>query len=94
MAFVFYDFTFSAAPRHTDILRFYVVHENYENLLESNVLGLLWNYTNEMMFVHTNYEGVDYPFEAFCKKEEGHQVIRHCVTMKITNYVFRIAQTI
>ncbi|KAE9554785.1 hypothetical protein FO519_001982 [Halicephalobus sp. NKZ332] len=58
-----------AVPRHTDILRFYVVHENYENLLDSEVLGLLWNYTNEMMFVHTQYNGVDYPFETFCKKE-------------------------
>lgn len=36
-------------PFHHDILRFYVVHKNYENLLISDTLGRLYEYTNEMM---------------------------------------------
>ena len=31
------------------MIRFYVVHKDYENLLESNILKRLYDYTNKMM---------------------------------------------
>uniref|UniRef100_A0AC34FFI0 SSD domain-containing protein n=1 Tax=Panagrolaimus sp. ES5 TaxID=591445 RepID=A0AC34FFI0_9BILA len=56
-------------PRHNDILRFYVVHKEYKNLLDSEILGQLWNYTNEMtQTVTATYNDKLYPFETFCKK--------------------------
>ncbi|KAI6187547.1 Patched domain-containing protein 3 [Aphelenchoides besseyi] len=56
------------APIHNDILRFYVVHKNYENLLESNILRDLYDYTNEMMNVRMNYGDHEWVFSDFCKK--------------------------
>lgn len=55
-------------PIHNDILRFYVVHKNYENLLESDILKRLYDYTNEMMTVKLNYAGREWALEDFCKK--------------------------
>jgi hypothetical protein len=45
------------APQHHDILRFYVVHKNYENLLVSETLSKLWEYTLEMMAVKMELDG-------------------------------------
>uniref|UniRef100_A0A7E4VVR9 SSD domain-containing protein n=1 Tax=Panagrellus redivivus TaxID=6233 RepID=A0A7E4VVR9_PANRE len=56
-------------PRHNDILRFYVVHKDYLNLLDSEILGKLWDYTNEMMSVTSEFNGKTYGLDNFCKKE-------------------------
>ncbi|CAD5219888.1 unnamed protein product [Bursaphelenchus okinawaensis] len=56
------------APMHNDILRFYVVHKDYENLLESDTLRKLYDYTNEMMTVRMEYDGREWGLEDFCKK--------------------------
>ncbi|KAI6216646.1 Patched domain-containing protein 3 [Aphelenchoides fujianensis] len=56
------------APIHNDILRFYVVHKNYDNLLESDTLRNLYEYTNEMMTVRMNYAEREWVFSDFCKK--------------------------
>jgi hypothetical protein len=56
------------APTHSDILRFYVVHKDYENLLESDILKKLYEYTNEMMTVKMTYADREWTFEDFCKK--------------------------
>jgi len=60
-----------ATPIHTDILRFYVVHKNYDNLLVADTLARLYDYTNEMMTVHNTYKEKDWIFEDFCKKESA-----------------------
>uniref|UniRef100_A0A915CRN7 Uncharacterized protein n=1 Tax=Ditylenchus dipsaci TaxID=166011 RepID=A0A915CRN7_9BILA len=56
------------APIHNDILRFYVVHKDYDNLLVSDILASLYDFTNEMMTVKMEYEGLEWEFEDFCKK--------------------------
>lgn len=61
-------------PLHGDILRFYVVHKNYENLLESNILNQLYNYTLEMMNLTVNYKDTEWTFANFCKKEGDDKV--------------------
>ncbi|WKY14471.1 hypothetical protein Q1695_000202 [Nippostrongylus brasiliensis] len=61
----------SSAPIKNDILRFYVVHKNFENLLQSKFLGPLYRYTNEMMKVTMDYKGEQYSLDDFCKKEQG-----------------------
>ena len=58
----------SDGPTHSDILRFYVVHKDYENLLVSDILHRLYDYTNEMMTVRNEFEGEDWGLEDFCKK--------------------------
>lgn len=65
---------FFSVPIHSDIIRFYVVHKNYENLLQSETLGKLYRYTNEILRVTAQYEGRMYHFESFCKKEPNEQV--------------------
>ena len=63
-----------AAPLHNDILRFYVVHKHYANLLDSDTLGRIYDYTNEMMRVTLDdYEGERWMFEDFCSKSPGKQ---------------------
>ncbi|KAL3119788.1 hypothetical protein niasHT_010079 [Heterodera trifolii] len=57
-----------SVPQHNDILRFYVVHRDYENLLHSDTLGKLFMYTNEMMKVAMEYDGETWVFEDFCKR--------------------------
>ncbi|VDO77035.1 unnamed protein product [Haemonchus placei] len=52
-----------------DILRFYVVHKNFDNLLQSKYLGPLYDYTNKMMKVTAEYKGEQYYLEDFCKKD-------------------------
>ncbi|XGW35131.1 hypothetical protein V3C99_018841, partial [Haemonchus contortus] len=59
----------STAPMKDDILRFYVVHKNFDNLLQSKYLGPLYDYTNKMMKVTTEYKGEQYYLEDFCKKD-------------------------
>lgn len=51
-----------------DILRFYVVHKNFENLLQSKYLGPLYEYTNEMMKITTEYNGKVIGIDDFCDK--------------------------
>lgn len=62
------------APIHNDLLRYYVVHKNYENLLLSETLGKLYNYTNELMDITANYGGKEWHFESFCKKAPTKEV--------------------
>uniref|UniRef100_A0A183CBE9 Cse1 domain-containing protein n=1 Tax=Globodera pallida TaxID=36090 RepID=A0A183CBE9_GLOPA len=62
-----------SVPQHNDILRFYVVHRDYENLLHSDTLGKLFDYTNEMMKVTMEYDGETWLFEDFCKKAPAQQ---------------------
>ncbi|CAI2357187.1 unnamed protein product [Caenorhabditis sp. 36 PRJEB53466] len=54
-----------------DILRFYVVHRNFENLLQSKYLGPLFQYTQDMMKVTNDFEGETWGLEDFCVKEGG-----------------------
>lgn len=54
---------------HSDMLRFYVVHKNYENLLDSHLLNELHDYTDEMMKVKVIYKEKEWTFNDFCKKE-------------------------
>lgn len=58
----------ASASLHNDILRFYVVHREYANLLESDTLARLYDYTNEMMRVRMEYDGEEWTLEDFCKK--------------------------
>ncbi|PAV78701.1 hypothetical protein WR25_21132 isoform A [Diploscapter pachys] len=51
-----------------DILRFYVVHKNFENLLQSKYLGPLYEYTNEMMKITTEYNGKVIGIDDFCDR--------------------------
>ena len=51
-----------------DILRFYVVHKNFDNLLQSKYLGPLYEYTNEMMKITTEYNGKVIGIDDFCDK--------------------------
>ncbi|CAJ0943677.1 unnamed protein product, partial [Mesorhabditis belari] len=52
-----------------DILRFYVVHKDFDNLLQSKYLGLLWKYTNEMMETTAVDDGIKWELEDFCRKD-------------------------
>lgn len=72
--FTAFECFFFSVPIHSDIIRFYVVHKNYENLLQSETLGKLYRYTNEILRVTAQYEGRMYHFESFCKKEPNEQV--------------------
>lgn len=63
-----------AAPIKNDILRFYVVHKNFDNLLQSKYLGPLYDYTNKMMKVTMDFRGEHYDLEDFCQKEKGQTV--------------------
>ncbi|VDM52586.1 unnamed protein product [Angiostrongylus costaricensis] len=56
-------------PKKTDILRFYVVHKNFENLLQSKYLGPLYEYTITMMKVTMEFHGKHYGLEDFCYKD-------------------------
>ncbi|KAK0405834.1 hypothetical protein QR680_018223 [Steinernema hermaphroditum] len=62
-----------SAPRHTDIIRYYVVHKEYRNLLQSDTLGLLYNFTLEMMKVTNDFNGRTWTLEDFCRKEGNDQ---------------------
>lgn len=44
------------------------MHKDYENLLESNILKKLYDFTNQMMTVKMNYADREWVFEDFCKK--------------------------
>uniref|UniRef100_A0A1I7X637 Anoctamin n=1 Tax=Heterorhabditis bacteriophora TaxID=37862 RepID=A0A1I7X637_HETBA len=59
----------SKAPIKHDILRFYVVHKNFENLLQSKYLGPLYEYTNQMMDVTMEFNNMHFELEDFCQKE-------------------------
>ncbi|TKR82012.1 hypothetical protein L596_015796 [Steinernema carpocapsae] len=59
----------SAYPMFTDIVRYYVVKDNYENLLESETLAMLYNYTQEMMNVTLDLNGKTWRLEDFCRKD-------------------------
>ncbi|KAK6759755.1 hypothetical protein RB195_021365 [Necator americanus] len=59
----------SKAPIKNDILRFYVVHKNFDNLLQSKYLGPLYEYTNKMMKVTMEFRGEHYDLEDFCQKD-------------------------
>ncbi|KAL6724830.1 hypothetical protein Aduo_019685 [Ancylostoma duodenale] len=65
----------SKAAIKNDILRFYVVHKNFDNLLQSKYLGPLYEYTNKMMEVTMDFRGEHYDLEDFCQKEKGET---HC----------------
>ncbi|CAJ0571783.1 unnamed protein product, partial [Mesorhabditis spiculigera] len=52
-----------------DILRFYVIHKDFDNLLQSKYLGLLWKYTNEMMSTTAMSGEEKFDLEDFCRKE-------------------------
>lgn len=67
---------FRLVPLKQDILRFYVVHRDFDNLLQSKYLSALYNYTNEMMKVTMEYEGKTINLEHFCKKE-GNEAVSH-----------------
>uniref|UniRef100_A0AC35TQU8 SSD domain-containing protein n=1 Tax=Rhabditophanes sp. KR3021 TaxID=114890 RepID=A0AC35TQU8_9BILA len=54
---------------YTDILRFYIVHKDFENLLNSATLAELYNYTEQMMKVKLDLNGYTYTLEDFCKKD-------------------------
>uniref|UniRef100_A0A0K0FM63 SSD domain-containing protein n=1 Tax=Strongyloides venezuelensis TaxID=75913 RepID=A0A0K0FM63_STRVS len=56
---------------HNDILRFYIVHKNYENLFESKILSELYSYTEEMMNVTLEKDGYTWSLGDFCKKDPG-----------------------
>ncbi|UMM41919.1 hypothetical protein L5515_017960 [Caenorhabditis briggsae] len=58
-------------PAKNDILRFYVVHRKYDNLLQSKYLGALFQYTQDMMKVTNDYEGETWGLEDFCTKDPG-----------------------
>uniref|UniRef100_A0A9J2PF95 SSD domain-containing protein n=1 Tax=Ascaris lumbricoides TaxID=6252 RepID=A0A9J2PF95_ASCLU len=84
-----------AVPIHSDIIRFYVVHKNYENLLQSETLGKLYRYTNEILRVTAQYEGRMYHFESFCKKEPNEQNCSNTlnVWLKHADILFRDGKT-
>uniref|UniRef100_A0A0N4ZRU5 SSD domain-containing protein n=1 Tax=Parastrongyloides trichosuri TaxID=131310 RepID=A0A0N4ZRU5_PARTI len=63
---------------HNDILRFYIVHKNYENLFESKTLIELYNYTEEMMKITMEKDGYTWSLEDFCKKDPGE---KHCTNL-------------
>lgn len=69
------------APIHNDILRFYVVHKDYNNLLESDILGKLYDYTNEMMTVTLQYAEREWVLEDFCKKMPTEKVCHRKMTI-------------
>ncbi|CAG9540518.1 unnamed protein product [Cercopithifilaria johnstoni] len=54
---------------HIDVIRFYVIHEENSNLLESRTLRRIYRYTNEIMNVTIEYNGKIYRFEDFCQKD-------------------------
>uniref|UniRef100_A0A1I8BXL4 SSD domain-containing protein n=1 Tax=Meloidogyne hapla TaxID=6305 RepID=A0A1I8BXL4_MELHA len=64
-----------SGPQHHDILRFYVVHKKYENLLVSDTLAKLFQYTQEMMNVKMEWGGEEWILEDFCRKNPGQE---HC----------------
>lgn len=74
----FYKRTFlekrQQAPINNDILRFYVVQKDYENLLVSDTLEMLYNYTNEMMTVEMDFNGRHLTMENFCKRPSSQPV--------------------
>uniref|UniRef100_A0A914RP55 Uncharacterized protein n=1 Tax=Parascaris equorum TaxID=6256 RepID=A0A914RP55_PAREQ len=82
-------------PVHSDTIRFYVVHKNYENLLQSETLGKLYRYTNEILRVTAQYEGTIYHFESFCKKEPNEQNCSNSlnVWLKHADILFRDDKT-
>ncbi|KJH48777.1 patched family protein [Dictyocaulus viviparus] len=62
----------SEAPTKNDILRFYVVHKKFDNLLQSKYLGPLYDYTNKMMEVSMEFHGLRYSLDDFCYKDSTH----------------------
>lgn len=70
------------------MLRYYVVHKNYENLLVSETLGKLYNYTNEFMDVTAQFEGTEFRFEKFCKKSPASLVCFAIFYFKKIFFVF------
>ncbi|CAI5454482.1 unnamed protein product [Caenorhabditis angaria] len=59
----------------SDILRFYVVHRQFENLLQSKYLGPLFKHTQDMMLVKHDFQGETWDLEDFCVKEGSS---KHC----------------
>ncbi|OZC09044.1 hypothetical protein X798_03975 [Onchocerca flexuosa] len=56
-------------PVRIDVIRFYAIHEENANLLESRTLRRLYRYTNEIMNTTVEYNGEIYRFEDFCQKD-------------------------
>ncbi|KAJ1360696.1 hypothetical protein KIN20_019729 [Parelaphostrongylus tenuis] len=72
MVEMFYQYGLVLVPKKNDILRFYVVHKNFENLLQSKYLGPLYDYTNKMMKVTMEFRGEHYGLEDFCYRDSAH----------------------
>ncbi|VDK89114.1 unnamed protein product [Litomosoides sigmodontis] len=56
-------------PIRIDVIRFYAVHEENSNLLESRTLRRIYRYTNEIMNTTVEFNGKIYRFEDFCQKD-------------------------
>lgn len=70
------------------IFSFYVVHKDYENLLESDILKRLYDYTNKMMDVKMQYADREWVFEDFCKKASAEAVRFLCsLNLQICTFI-------
>ncbi|VBB30554.1 unnamed protein product [Acanthocheilonema viteae] len=56
-------------PIHIDVIRFYAIHEENSNLLESRILRRIYRYTTEIMNITVEFNGKIYRFEDFCQKD-------------------------
>ncbi|CAB3400376.1 unnamed protein product [Caenorhabditis bovis] len=70
-------------PAKNDILRFYVVHKKFDNLLQSKYLGPLFKYTQQMMKVENEFDGDVWTLEDFCTKEAGAQTCNNNLNLWI-----------
>ncbi|KAK6113295.1 Patched family protein [Brugia pahangi] len=56
-------------PIRIDVIRFYAIHEENSNLLESRTLRRIYRYTTEIMNTTVEFNGKIYRFEDFCQKD-------------------------
>ncbi|VDM98957.1 unnamed protein product [Thelazia callipaeda] len=56
-------------PVRIDMIRFYAVHEQYKNLLQSDILNKIYNYTEEILNTTKEHNGKIYRFEDFCHQD-------------------------
>lgn len=70
-------------PIRIDVVRFYVVHEEYENLLEPKTLDRIYRYTNEILDTTVEFNGRTYRFEDFCQKDAITNVIFHFCNCRV-----------
>lgn len=61
-------------PIRIDVIRFYAIHEENSNLLESRTLRRIYRYTNEIMNTTAEFNGKIYRFEDFCQKDSKVEV--------------------